>query len=108
MENYTIITDLDGTLCDVMEANVAAYREAFRLFGYDFDEKKFRKHFGYRFDDMMDAIAPSIGNEHRKKIAEKKTETYQDNLHLLVPNHRLIHYLKEAKKRGSKITFLFR
>ncbi|MGB4800583.1 MAG: HAD family phosphatase [Candidatus Saccharimonadales bacterium] len=97
------ITDLDGTLCDVLPANVAAYSEAFTLAGYDFDETAYREHFGYRFDEMMDLIAPHIPAKHRNIIASHKSAAYEKNLASIVPNTPLIHFLRYAKKSGAKI-----
>lgn len=103
MNTRFIITDLDGTLCDVLEANIVSYRNAFNELGYAFDESLYRKHFGHRFDEMLDRIAPDIAPEHRSAVAQKKSEFYKINLHLARPNVRLIQYLKDSKNNGVKI-----
>ncbi len=90
----SFIFDLDGTLFDSSEANVAAYSQAFKAAGVEFNENKYRQLFGLRFSEMIDAIAPGTNDEVKAKIKTAKAESYKANLALVKPNNGLIKLLE--------------
>lgn len=91
-----LLFDLDGTLFDSSEANIAAYTQAFREVGIDFDKSSYTKLFGLRFQEMMDAIAPDSDEQTRKRIKDLKSEYYQHNLQLVRPNMGLLALLQSC------------
>jgi beta-phosphoglucomutase len=99
----TYITDLDGTLCDTLEANVAAYHRAFEDAGLPFDEAVYRANFGHRFNEMMDAIAPHTTAKQRDAIAERKSIHYPQQTELVAINDNLVDILRYAKAGGALI-----
>ncbi len=103
MMYFSFITDLDGTLCDTLPANIAAYRDAFAKAGYEFDEVTYKRHFGHRFEEMMELVAPHISPPRKAEIAHYKVEAYKKYANLIVPNTNLINFLQAAKQKGVKI-----
>ena len=97
------ITDLDGTLCDTLEANIASYDMAFQDAKIKFDRKKYVDNFGLRFDKMMEFMAPDASLETLHTIKTRKALHYKNNLHLINPNDLLIDTLKHVKANGLKI-----
>lgn len=96
-----LISDFDGTLVDTFQANLAAYREAFRKCGYELTEEQYRVHFGYRFDAFMDSMG--IQNfETRKRIREIKGEIYPRYFNLLHVNSSLLAFINSFKASGGK------
>ncbi len=100
---FSFITDLDGTLCDTLPANIAAYRDAFAKAGYEFDEVTYQRHFGLRFEEMMKVVAPHISPPHKAEIARYKVDIYKKYVNLIVPNTNLINFLQAAKQKGIKV-----
>lgn len=104
MSDYlAYISDLDGTLCDTISANIAAYRDAFKDAGLIFDEDAYRKGFGLRYDKMIKLIAPDATDIQISKIAERKQFHYANHMDLVAPNKALIRLLHDLKGKGSKI-----
>lgn len=99
----TYITDLDGTLCDTMEANVAAYRLAFADAGVAFDEAMYRERFGLRFDAMVQDLAPHTDMLQRQIIADRKSFHYSEQAGLIMLNRPLLDILEHAKANGAKV-----
>lgn len=96
------LTDLDGTLCGTLEANVAAYRAAFEDAGVPFNEDLYRQNFGLDFKSMMLKIA-SDHEDAWDMIAEQKQGHYKANAALFTPNEALLAILRDAKMNGKKI-----
>jgi len=99
----TYITDLDGTLCNTLEANIAAYGLAFADAGLKFDESAYRDNFGHRFDEMMQAIAPAATTEQRLFIADRKARHYKKQASLVLINEHLVDVLRHAKSNSIKV-----
>jgi beta-phosphoglucomutase len=99
----TYITDLDGTLCDTKEANIAAYQLAFADAGVAFDEEAYRQHFGLRFDDMVHQLAPHSDSLQRQIIIDRKSIHYAEQAGLIELNRPLLRILEHAKASGAKI-----
>jgi beta-phosphoglucomutase len=93
MTNYFLF-DLDGTLFDTTEANIAAYSQAFQQVGLVFDETHYRQLFGLRFLEMMQQLAPEVDEATRNKVKALKSRFYKDNLDLVRPNHGLLALLQ--------------
>jgi beta-phosphoglucomutase len=92
-----LLFDLDGTLFDSTQANVVAYTKAFADAGVTFDEAKYRKLFGLRFDEMVDAIAPDTNKEKRATIKSRKAVHYKENMQLITANDGLLALLKSVR-----------
>jgi beta-phosphoglucomutase len=97
------ISDLDGTLCDTLEANLLSYEKAFSDAGLKFDKKSYMLNFGLRFNDMVQKISPEATTEQKELIKKQKAIYYKENAGLVKPNINLIKVLKCAKKSGIKI-----
>jgi len=97
------ITDFDGTLCDTKAANISAYSQAFKDADLTFDEALYVEHFGHRFDEMMDVIAPNTSEEQREVVKKQKALHYTTDLHLVSVNDSLVEILRTAKEAGKKI-----
>ena len=96
-----IITDFDGTLVDTFEANLRAYQDAFAAVGKNLTAEKYRECFGYRFDNLMHAMA--INDENTaNKIKEHKKEAYPMYFELLCPNKSLIALIDSFHQMGGK------
>ncbi len=94
-----LLFDLDGTLFDSTEANIASYAAAFESVGLPFDEALYRQSFGLRFDDMCDKLAPAATDEQRSQIQAQKTLAYKANLGLVRANTGLLSLLESARPR---------
>lgn len=90
----SFIFDLDGTLFDSTEANIKAYRQAFKDVGLTFNARAYRKFFGLRFPEMMDQLAPNTNETTRETIKKQKAIHYKTNLKHINPNHGLLMFLK--------------
>jgi beta-phosphoglucomutase len=91
-----LITDLDGTVFDSREANVAAYAQAFADAGFEFDATAYHHNFGLRFPEMITALAPEAGEDVKRLIREKKADYYQKNLSMVRPNQALLSLLQSC------------
>lgn len=94
-----LLFDLDGTLFDTREANVAAYADAFQAAGVSFNDAAYRQHFGLRFNEMMAAIAPNIPTAKKAEIRQQKSRYYRKHLDKITPNSGLIGLVKAAAGR---------
>ena len=97
------ITDLDGTLCDTMDANLLSYKQAFSDASINFSEKTYRDNFGLRFDNMMEVLAPKATDDQLAIVKSQKAIHYKKNVSVIKPNTALINILKRAKKCGKKV-----
>lgn len=93
------IFDLDGTLFDTSEANVAAYSQAFKAVNLQFNADGYRQIFGLRFEEMMETLAPHTDPATRQQIKDYKAKFYQQNLDLVLPNHGLLSLLEGAQNK---------
>lgn len=104
MRNYLgYISDLDGTLCDTLPANIAAYSAAFEDAGLIFDENEYKENFGLRYDEMIATLAPTATADQATLIAERKQIHYKESLSLIKANISLIDLLFSLKSQGAKI-----
>ncbi len=94
----SLLVDLDGTLFNTLEANIAAYREAFDNSHVVFSEKSYRTNFGLGFNDLIKAIAPDLPLAAQEKIKQDKARLYPGFFSLVIPNHPLISFLEMQKK----------
>ena len=92
-----LLFDLDGTLFDSTDANVAAYSHAFADSGIAFDAEAYKQSFGLRFEEMIHVLAPNATASQATAIADSKPGYYQANLHLVRPNNGLLALLKSAQ-----------
>lgn len=97
------ITDLDGTLCDTMEANLQAYNRAFAELGLIFNAAIYQANFGLRYREMMTTISPGLTKEQLSAIADAKTHHYLKALDRVRLNHDLVDLLMRARRQGAKI-----
>lgn len=98
--NLLYISDLDGTLCDTLPANIAAYKSAFEDAGLIFNEDIYRKNFGLRYDEMIRTIAPNVTSSQIEVVVSRKQAHYKNNLSLVTPNKALISLLTDVKSKG--------
>lgn len=85
-----LLFDLDGTLFDSSEANTAAYGEAFKVAGLEFDEAAYRKSFGLRYKEIMETLAPQATEEQLALVKEQKVRFYKDRLNDVRRNDGLL------------------
>jgi beta-phosphoglucomutase len=86
--------DLDGTLCGTYEANYAAYAQAFAEEGHELTHEAFAiQKTGLRSDQFIPRIVPGASPETVQRIIQAKTRHYEQAMHLLTPNHRLIEFI---------------
>lgn len=97
------ITDLDGTLCNTIKANIVAYTESFKDAKLEFDSDLYVTSFGLRFDEMMNIMTPNATEEQLEIVKSTKAEHYRRNMGLIKPNELLIDMLKTAKQSGIPI-----
>ena len=99
------ITDFDGTLAYTYTANLLAYRRAIEIAtdgSVKLTDDVYRKCFGYRFNEFMDAI--NITNQNvRLLIKEKKAEFYAMYASAVTINDGLLNTLMFAKHNGIKV-----
>ena len=102
MSHYqAVISDLDGTLINTLEANVLAYGDAFRDAGLSFPEDTYRKNFGLRFDRMAELLAPGATPEQLRLIKDQKQLHYARHYNKTVLNKRLLGDLKAHRSNGA-------
>ena len=97
-----VITDFDGTLVDTFLANCSAYAQAFGECGLHLNIDTYKKCFGLRFDEFMNAVGIT-DDETKKKIKKLKKAAYPNYFHMLKLNNVLHNTLKCMKKSGTKI-----
>jgi HAD superfamily hydrolase (TIGR01509 family) len=85
-----LLFDLDGTLFDSSEANVTAYSEAFKVAGLPFNEAGYRRSFGLRYKEIMEAIAPEATEAQRALIKTQKAKFYKERLGAVRRNEGLL------------------
>lgn len=88
-----IISDFDGTLVDTMQANMAAYKEAFEEAGYEFSPDLYKKAFGLRFDDMCNTLGVTENKMVRDKIRTFKATAYPKYFGLINVNWKLLEFI---------------
>ena len=99
------ITDFDGTLAFTYAANLGAYQRAIDVVTdgkYHLTNDDYKKCFGYRFDQFMDAINIT-DKDIRARIKEKKAEYYSIYASSVTINRDLLSTLKFAKFNYIKI-----
>ena len=97
-----IITDFDGTLVDTFEANYLAYSEVLNNLGIELTKDTYKKCFGLRFNEFMEAIG--VKNIVLKdQIKKEKALTYPKYFDKIVLNCALLNYLLFMKHNGIKI-----
>ncbi len=88
-----LVFDLDGTLFDNRIANVEAYVKAFDDAGSPIKHEDYNRHFGLRFDALVEQLAPHLDEQQRALVRERKKYHYQQSVHLITPNQPLIDFL---------------
>lgn len=96
--------DLDGTLFDSTEANIAAYTLAFKDAGLTLNVNVYRQNFGLRFHEMMRLLAPDASQKTLSLIKTSKAKHYKNSLQLVRANDGLLALLKSC--RGNYKTAL--
>lgn len=95
-----IISDFDGTLVDTFQANYMAYQKAFSEYNLNLDEEDYKKCYGMRFDDFMNALQIN-DKELRKNIREFKKEYYPRFFTYLRVNNFLLNLMIKFKESGN-------
>lgn len=93
-----LLFDIDGTLFDTNEANVAAYRATFKQLGLHFSASKYRQAFGLRFPEMMKQLSPDADAQTLARVKATKANYYKDHMHLVRPNSGLLALATSAKQ----------
>lgn len=89
-----IITDFDGTLVDTKQANILAYKDAFKQCGYVFDDNLYSTIFGLNFSDMCDKLNIDKNINTRNKIKKLKQELYPKYFNNVSLNKPLFEFIK--------------
>lgn len=92
-----IITDFDGTLVDTKEANVLAYKDAFKQCGYTFDNNLYSSAFGLNFSDMCDKLNIDKNINIRNEIKKLKQKIYPKYFNNVSLNKSLFEFIKYMK-----------
>lgn len=101
MDISLLITDFDGTLVDTFEANLLAYQKAFAKVGLTLSREKYRKCFGYRFDNFM--TETGITDEPIKNlIRDYKAKHYPEFFSYLKINEPLLAFIRAFRASGGK------
>jgi len=95
-----IITDFDGTLVNTFFANLYAYQEAFKQYGYELTEDQYREYYGLRFDEFCDKM--NIPKEYRNDIKTLKKNIYPKFFSYLKLNNNLMGFINSCKIQGLK------
>lgn len=102
--------DLDGTLVDTHDANVAAYSDAipFVIKGTPIDRVELRRHIanGESCTDFVPIIAKGATSEEVRQVAKRKAEVYPSCLHLSRLNDKLVSQVREWRKSPDVVTVL--
>lgn len=93
-----IITDFDGTLADTYMANLLSYQDAFAACGLTLFSDDYKKCFGLRFDDFMEAM--HVDADTAKQIKKLKAEYYKKNRWGVNINKPLYNFIKQAHDNG--------
>ena len=96
-----IITDFDGTLFDTFIANYKAYKEAFKICGYELSKEQYEECYGLRFDALCDEL--NIDIKDRQKVKELKSKLYLKYFSFINLNYYVYNFLKDSKQHGLKI-----
>ena len=91
-----IITDFDGTLVNTFLANLLAYKEAFKKFGYELTKTQYKQCYGLRYDDFCDKM--KIKQEDRKPIKNFKKKIYPSFFRHTTLNVNLFDFICHLKK----------
>ena len=101
MEIKLIITDFDGTLVNTFQANYHAYCEAFAQVGLTLTEEQYRRCYGLRFDNFMEAMEIDDADV-RKRIRAIKGECYPNHFAMLRVNQPLLDFIRMFRRCGGK------
>ena len=96
-----IITDFDGTLFDTFIANYLAYKEAFKICGYELSKEKYKECYGLRFDEFCNEL--NINIKDRQKLKDLKKKIYPKYFSYINLNYYVYNFLKDSKKNGLKL-----
>lgn len=92
------IFDLDGTLVSTQVANFKAYQRAFADVGVRLTKSKYGRHFGLRFAELIEEIAPNLTKSQRQRVLRAKSIYYKKNFEFLKLNLPLVGFLKMLTK----------
>lgn len=95
-----IITDFDGTLVNTFTANLYAYQNACKQFGYELTKDQYKEWYGLRYDDLCKKIGISL--EHKSAIKELKKKIYPSYFGYLKLNEGLMRFIISFKTQGIK------
>ena len=91
-----MLFDLDGTLVSTKEANYLSYQEAYKSIGINLSREDYFEAFGFRFDDMVNAISPGLSITTKEKLKIEKSKLYKHNLKLTTLNKVLVEIIKNS------------
>lgn len=89
--------DLDGTLVDTLEANIAAYQKAVGVVGRKLKREQIIEVYGTRADMFLREFFPRITDEEIQAVRQEKGSIYPDFLHLVRPNIQLIDLIRTLR-----------
>lgn len=90
--------DLDGTLVDTTEPNIAAYKYALQRLGRSITTTQLLEAFGMRYDVFLPRFFPDISAVEMEEVRKLKAEEYPKHLHLARPNNELIDFVRTVRE----------
>lgn len=96
-----VITDLDGTLFNTLEANKAAYKAAAEYLGLEWTDELYEKNFGLNWKDMTKALG--VPEDKAKELHDRKAVEYVEHFDLIKVNFDLLDFLFYMKEQETKI-----
>lgn len=99
-----VLFDVDGTLIDSNDLHAAAWREAFRHFGFDIPFERVRGQIGKGGDNLIPALLPGIDAEKQEEIDAFRSELFKrDYLPRVVPFPCVRALFERLVEDGKKI-----
>lgn len=72
-----ILFDIDGTLVDSNEQHIAAWQDAFRQFGYEFDRAAIHDQIGKGGDNLVPSLLPDAPEGEIEKLGKAEGEAFR-------------------------------
>lgn len=99
-----VLLDIDGTLVDSNDAHAKAWVQALRENGHDVPFEKIRPLIGMGGDNLLPtAVGLDNESEEGKKISERRSEIFREELPRLRPFPRVRDLVERMKRDGLKV-----
>jgi len=99
-----VLFDVDGTLIDSNDLHAAAWQQAFRHFGHEFELDAIRQQIGKGGDNLIPTMLPDIGAQRQEEIDSFRSDLFKrDYLPRVTPFPCVRELFERLAADGKKI-----